>query len=772
MKRLYRFILGHFLPLLLVTLSISLFILLMQFLWMSIADMVGKGVDAGVLAQFFLYISLHLLPTAIPLSVLLASLMAFGNLGEHCELTAMKAAGISLLRIMKPLIVCVVCITVISFVFQNNVQPRARLKMAAIMLSLKQKSPELDIPEGIFYREIDGFNVFVRKKDKKGGLLRDMKIYDYSQGFENAKVILADSGRLKMSEDKKYLVLSLHSGESFENLNTDHVRRANEMIPYRRETFKFRELLISFDANFSMEDESVLGSRADGKNIIELKTFIDSVRVEQDSLNRFSLPLLKRAAYLNTFEPKRYASKSGTRDTLFTNGFQHYFDRLSSEQRIGLLQRAKDKSDQVQTNHSFNMHQQNAAISQLRIYEMQLQSKFALAFSSLLFFFIAAPLGAIIRKGGLGMPAVLSVSLYLTYYTLNEFGTKMARQGVWEVWSGVWFSSSILAVLAFFLTYQAINDSTMFSPDAWKHWWRQTLRRIKRNKWLRIQWKKWSHILKEQWLRIKNRKKMPLICVLLTCLSLNTAAQEPIYKSTMLGVGQASIYDTYLSPLEYTGYNFGLLQEEMRMTGLLGGTIAMQHLFNMNVALSENPTQTSSTYMGIVAYDFGMYRRFEPLHGFQLYAGLHAEALVGGIYNLRNGNNPATAKVHLDLGLSGVAAYQFKIKKQPIKLRYQMNIPALGMFWAPEFGESYYEISTGDAPLELSSFHNYLSMRNILSVELPFNFSTILRLSYVNWMYETRVNQVDTRVHSNTFFIGISQYFTVHPGRSVKPFLP
>ncbi|GHT03505.1 hypothetical protein AGMMS49525_08700 [Bacteroidia bacterium] len=258
------------------------------------------------------------------------------------------------------------------------------------------------------------------------------------------------------------------------------------------------------------------------------------------------------------------------------------------------------------------------------------------------------------------------------------------------------------------------------------------------------------------------------------CFSLTASAQEPIYQSTVIGVGTASTYDTYLSPLEYKGSNFGLLHEQMQMTGLLDGSVAMQQLFNLNVALGDNLSKTSSTYMGMLEYDFGLYRRFKPINGFQFFAGLQADAQMGGIYNLRNGNNPATLKTHLDLGISGIAAYQFQIKKQPVKLRYQLNMPAVGLFYAPEFGQSYYEIyelGDNDGVVHFSSLHNYLAMRNILTVELPFKSRTI-RLSYINWMYETKINDVNTRIHSNTFFIGFSKYFTVQSGRSVKQFMP
>lgn len=258
-----------------------------------------------------------------------------------------------------------------------------------------------------------------------------------------------------------------------------------------------------------------------------------------------------------------------------------------------------------------------------------------------------------------------------------------------------------------------------------------------------------------------------LIGMLLVFVLPPAAAQEMTYQSTMLGVmGQAAIYDTYITSSNYAGTNFGLFHEQMRMTGLNERSIAMQHLFNLNVAVDDIQS------MAMLEYGWGLHHRFEPLNGFQFFFGGQAHGMIGGIYNLSSngGNNPATIKLHFDLGLSGIAAYQLEVKKQPVKLRYQATIPAVGLFWAPGFGQSLFEISLSKYPITFASFHNYLSMRNVLSVEVPFKYATV-RLSYVNWMYETRINDNETRIHTNTLFFGLSKYFTVQPGRSVKQFM-
>jgi lipopolysaccharide export system permease protein len=442
----------------------------MQFLWMYVNDLVGKGVEISVLAGLFFYASLTFVSMALPLSVLLASLMTFGNLGEHFELLAMKASGISLLKIMRPLIVTVIFIVFISFYFQNNIQPQAQIKIYTILYSLRQKTPEVEIPEGVFHKDIPGYNVYVRHKDKKNGLLLDVVIYDYSKGFENALVIVADTGHLEVSIDRKNTVLTLYSGKSFQNMGTRKTRSIQEKVPYQRETFSLRTILIPYDTNFAMADESIMGGRDVGKNMTELTTFIDSAKHEIDSINNRSVSFFKGRVYTNTFKQKMYSGQTlpPKNDTLFANGFQDYFEHLSLKKQVDYLQKAKNKADNIQNEYLYSSLNQTNTNRAIKSHEIQLQKKFALSLACLLFFFIGAPLGAIIRKGGLGLPAVLSVFLFILYYTIDTLGLKMAKQGVWSVGEGMWLSTLVLAVLGAFFTYKAVNDSVMMNPDSWK----------------------------------------------------------------------------------------------------------------------------------------------------------------------------------------------------------------------------------------------------------------------------------------------------------------
>lgn len=297
-KRLYLFMLRSFVPLLVMTFFICLFIVLMQFLWKYINDLVGKGLSVDLLAELFFYAALTMIPMALPLAILLASLMTFGNLGENFELTAMKAAGVSLIKVMRPLIVLMVLISIGAFFFQNNVLPIAQTKMWTLLYSMRQKSPELEIPEGVFYDQIPGINLYVESKNRDTGTLYDVMIYDMSAGFDNARVILADSGKLVSASDRTHLYLTLWQGEQFENLSDQQAATSMGSTPYRRETFDFKEILLSFDANFNRMDEDGMRNQYVGKNISELQATIDSVSHRIDSVGATNSKELRATPFL------------------------------------------------------------------------------------------------------------------------------------------------------------------------------------------------------------------------------------------------------------------------------------------------------------------------------------------------------------------------------------------------------------------------------------------------------------------------------------------
>lgn len=474
-----------FLPLFFMTFGICLFIVLMQFLWRYIDDMVGKGIEIPVLAEMFMYAALSLVPMALPLAILLASLMTFGNLGERLELLAMKAAGVSLVRIMRPLIITISLISIGAFFFQNNVMPIAQVKLYTLLWSMRQKSPELDIPEGTFYSQITGFNVYVKHKDKETGLLRDLMIYDFSNGFNNASVIVADSGRLKTSADKMFLVLSLYNGESFANLkNQSKTSGVKSSVPYRRETFGSRDILIEFDANFSRTDESFMQNQFMGKDLENLQTFIDSMGVHLDSIQTLNAKEMYNNSYRRTFAEKHISQITPHQSTQIKEeeyketeqneeevtpvfNYDSLYQAERPERKAALITRAKSNIESQKADYFFKAASVGDEAYKLRRHLTEWHRKFTLSFACMVFFFIGAPLGAIIRKGGLGMPVVISVILFIFYYIVDNIGFKMARDGVWEAWQGMWLSSAVLAPLGIFLTYKAVNDSVILNADTY-----------------------------------------------------------------------------------------------------------------------------------------------------------------------------------------------------------------------------------------------------------------------------------------------------------------
>ena len=479
-KRLYLFILETFLPLFFMTFFICLFIVMMQFLWRYIDDMVGKGLDIAVIAELFCYAALTMVPLALPLSILLASLMVFGNLGEHFELTAMKASGVSLLKIMSPLIILIGGVSVGAFFFQNDVLAKANVKMWTLLFSMRQKSPELEIPEGAFYDQIKGYNLFVKSKNKDTGMLYDMMIYDVSKGYGYANVIVADSGKLSFTEDKKHLFLQLYNGESFEDMNDNRTVAKKGNALYRRESFGLKEIMIPFDATFNRMDDETMRNQYVGKNLAELRHTIDSLNVKVDSIGSTialhflrepvcGAPIRKRVVV----DGKNKEVPMSVSSIVKPMDLDSIFAEIEKNKRKKYIEEAKIKASNLKQDFEYRGNALEESKMTIRRHQIEMQKKFTLSFACLVFFFIGAPLGAIIRKGGLGTPIVISVLLFIVYYIFDNMGYKMARDGHWDVWKGMWLSSAVLLPLGIFFTYKAVNDSAVFNPDAYLNLFRK-----------------------------------------------------------------------------------------------------------------------------------------------------------------------------------------------------------------------------------------------------------------------------------------------------------
>lgn len=449
----------------------------MQFLWKHVAELIGKGIGWSVLGEFFVYAILSLVPMALPLAILLASLMTFGNLGENFELTAMKAAGVSLFRIMRPLTLFISFVCVGAFYFSNYVLPVAQTKLWTLIFSLRQKSPEFDIPVGEFYSGIEGINIYVRAKQKH--LLKDLMIYDFSGGFDNATVMVSDSGRVQFTADNKYLLLSLFDGESFENLKNQRLSSSTNSIPYRRETFKTKEILLDFNTEFNRFDESLLQDQHVSKNFRQLTHSIDSVSkiadsrsasqakdiVDQHFLGR---EIIKGKPIIDSLRSNR---KLLNPDSLFLSLNQQSMMRVGSMS----IERAKAMKDLI----SYNKMMLNEPVNYVLRHEIERHRKFTLSFACLIFFFIGAPLGAIIRKGGLGTPVVISVIMFIIYYIIDNTGYKIAREGLWPAYEGMWLSSAVLLPVGIFITYKAVVDATLLNAEQYIKIWNSLLMKIK-----------------------------------------------------------------------------------------------------------------------------------------------------------------------------------------------------------------------------------------------------------------------------------------------------
>ncbi len=466
-KKLDIFITKQFGLLFIATFFICQFVLMMQFLWRYVDELIGKGLSMEVLAQFFWYMGLMLMPQAFPLAILLSSLIAFGNLGESSELTAIKAAGISLRQSMRSLVVIVTAIACISFYFQEVVGPRAFISFQQLLLSMKQKNPEVEIPEGIFYDGIPNSNLYVQKKDLNTGMLYGIMIYRMNGGYEDAAVILADSGRIQATAEKKHLKLTLYSGEWFENMRQSGLN-VTANVPYRRETFSTKAILLDFDGDFNMAEAGEISSDARSKGLTRILHDLDSIREFNDSVGHayyhdakaytFNTHAISKTDSLKIV--KELAKEETNIDTLYL--------KLKGEQKQAVIRQAASDAQMALSNLDFKSEYSYYLNREERMHEMEAINKFTLSLSCLIFFFIGAPLGAIIRKGGLGVPVIISVFVFIVFYILDMTGYRMARDDNWTVFFGKFLGTAVLTPLAIFFTYKANNDSVVFNVDLYK----------------------------------------------------------------------------------------------------------------------------------------------------------------------------------------------------------------------------------------------------------------------------------------------------------------
>ena len=481
-KKLDIFIAKQFGLLFVGTFFICLFVLMMQFLWRYVDELIGKGLSMEILAQFFWYMALGLMPQAFPLAILLSSLIAYGNLGESSELTAIKAAGISLMQSMRSLIFIVLCIAGISFYFQNVVVPSANMQLKQLLVSMKQKSPELEIPEGTFYDGIPNSNLYVEKKDLKTGHLYGIMIYRQTGSYEDQTIILADSGMLQSTAEKKHLLLTLWNGEWFENMRSQDMGGTAE-VPYRRESFGHKQILLDFDGDFNLADASNFTNDASAKSVMRILHDLDSIKLSNDSIGRSFFEEARnytfRTEELTPQDSVKLQSLTAEDIPVMDSVYAKMNQDKQREVARQAARQAQNALSDVEMKSDYAKYQNRLE----RVHLLEAIGKFTLALSCIIFFFIGAPLGAIIRKGGLGVPVIVSVIVFLVFYLLLDMtGMRMARDDNWTVWFGRSISTVVLAPLAVFFTYKANRDSTVFNIDAYRLFLMRILGlRMKRN---------------------------------------------------------------------------------------------------------------------------------------------------------------------------------------------------------------------------------------------------------------------------------------------------
>lgn len=463
------------------TFVVSLFVLMMQFLWQYVDELIGKGLTLDVLGEFFWYMSLMMVPEALPLAVLLSSLITFGNLGESSELPAIKAAGISLIKSFRGVIAFTLFIALISFYFQNSIGPDAKKHFDQLLISMKQKSPELEIPEGIFYNGIPDTNLYVEKRDLKTGHLYNIMIYRMTDSYEDQAIILADSGMLQSTAEKKHLILNLWNGEWFENMRSQELS-SSASVPYRRESFVHKKLIIDFNEDFNLTSMAGIADDARTKSIAKIHHDKDSLIHVYDSVGNVYYRDAQQSIYPILKLKKKDMNKAIMLASTKNYNLDSIYTKLRPEERSQIIERTLMNTQQTISDLDFKSMITSDGDKLIRMHDIAEINKYLLALTCLIFFFIGAPLGAIIRKGGLGVPIIISVLVFIIYYILNNTGYRMARQGDWAIWFGRGLSPAILIPTAIFITYKANNDSAVFNIDLYRNFFIRILGlRMKRN---------------------------------------------------------------------------------------------------------------------------------------------------------------------------------------------------------------------------------------------------------------------------------------------------
>jgi len=463
-KIINRYLCKNFLGPFVLTFFVALFVLLMQFLWKWVDELVGKGLEIGTLLKLLFYASLTLSSMAFPLAVLLASLMTFGNMGERYEIVALKSAGISIRQLMMPLAFLSLIISIVAFEFSNEVIPRAAVKLRMMLFDIQEQKPAFNIDEGVFYYGFDNYTIRVGEKMPDGETIKDILIYDHSRHMGNTTVTYAKSGTMKMTPDKRYIVFTLFDGSFWDESAYASGNSSKSQYPLTRATFskQYKRFDLSEFSAMGTNDESLFQNHSTAMSIRQLNEKIDTLKRElTNSANVSSNYFLGNLYFYNTL-----VQNDSTFDTL-TVAHQYDLDNIDPMFLRKIIQNAENKSRSTLFSVKFSYQDVSFRTSYLWAYQIEFFRKFSLSLACLLFFFIGAPLGSIIRKGGIGIPLVITVIFFTLYFAISIIGEKIAKNSPMPVWFGMFLSSFVLFPICVFLTYHATTDSAVLSPDTY-----------------------------------------------------------------------------------------------------------------------------------------------------------------------------------------------------------------------------------------------------------------------------------------------------------------
>jgi len=474
MKKLHAYMLRSFLGPFVVTFFITLFILLLQFLWKYIDDLVGKGLEWDVILRLLFYASATFVPMALPLAVLLSSLMTFGNLGEHYELVALKSAGISLQKAMRPLTILAILISISAFLFSNYIFPVANLKFGSLLYDIRQKKLAFNLDEGVFDNNLKGFVIRAGRKDKDNKTIYDVMIYDHTQRMGNTKVTVAKRGTMELTPNQQKVVFTLYNGYTYHDITNERAYRIKRPFEYIR----FAKQVLSFDLSqldLSHTRESLFKNHYSMLNVRQLNHAIDSL--SKGFLKRqeaFRTSSIRRFGYLavadtGKLNDKLHRIRQQQVDTLSSKILYPFLRNFKTDAKGEILELAQKKVRISKDNYLFHNDRVMKPRKELIIrHEIVWNQKFKLSLACLIFFFIGAPLGAIIRKGGLGLPVVISILFFVLYHVISVTGEKSARTSEMTVVMGMWLSTIVILPIGLFLTYKATTDAPLLDGDSWR----------------------------------------------------------------------------------------------------------------------------------------------------------------------------------------------------------------------------------------------------------------------------------------------------------------